>query len=1171
MTALRRPVPRLPLLLVVVLALAACTFDETLPGEPAIACATTPGAPPCPSGFRCVESLGRCVREGPPGEAPTATSASLTPARGAAHTEYVLEFEAQGPLGAPPVATASLVPAGSTPGTSEQFPFACAPCVEGHCRCTFRPDLAAPNLEGSLTARVVLTSARGVVAPAQAVGSFEVDARPPAFDGLPEVELRAGPLSPWAGRVVTTAATGSPLRVCATFDEPLGIAPRFFIAASRQGPRTALTPRAAPVGTPGRPCAEGELPAGFGAALRIGVEVVDVVGNAAVLWLAGGVEPLPVDSEPPAPPRVAGAEALVHLRHPDGIGTDNTPQFLLRVPAGAVAEPGVLRVARQGEAGGLLVEAEVDPRVERAVVLPALDVPALQVQLIDSAGNASTVAVVREGIWSSQPTAGESTTLCSSRPYQRGRLLTEDDEARRLRRLNVPGSNGIAHVLGQGTWKRRFPAVPGFDAFAYPALVHDVARGEVLLLGSSDTDMKLLRFDGTDLVPHSQARSMPIVRASHAMALDPATGEPVLFGGGFLTSLCDTWVWDGQQLRPVDTCADGDPSRPGRRYGHALAGDPEHGGVLMLGGRDDSAVPPRELWRWANRAWTRLEAGSVEDGGLPWLGESSMAFIHDDGGPAMVAVGHPRFPDGGESGDVETWRGESAGESWRWRRLHHSSCSGDDLPCSQTVRLASHPATFDLWASVGDDTGSRLFAWRAGGWVPLGEATTETAQGLVSAPERQGEGPSFLLTSVEDDVLRFRRCDLSGHCELLHRTSEAPSGRWNAAMAPQGGGLVLVGGQQPTTYALQDAWRFDGRDWSPAPMLPAPRNRPGLARYPDSADELWMWGGDPGDFDTLGRAFALDGRGWRELPSLTFGGEAPAHPLLAPMTSPRLGTGLIGAAYGSPTFLWQRSGDSAVASTLGPTLDLDGHGAWDPSTDTLRVLTNEDGFASFDGTSWDFTPGDLLSGGLVSVPPLRATVAVGFDLFDPREGQFAVWRRDELMRRPRSADLPDPDDDGSRPTLGLPAVAWDGLRHRVVAFGGQSPAGAGSDALWELDVEEGRPAVVCRVALADASLERAELLEVTFDAEARATDDDGSPVAVGLLPWLGGAFRGGRDVPTLPGEAFSPLHVVQGSRLRRLLDQRNQLAFAVEAERRTGTLSSTLDVRAARVSVRYRR
>ncbi len=100
----------------------------------------------------------------------------------------------------------------------------------------------------------------------------------------------------------------------------------------------------------------------------------------------------------------------------------------------------------------------------------------------------------------------------------------------------------------------------------------------------------------------TQPGATPPGRYSAAMAYNPLTGQVVMFGGnGEIDTLGDTWVWNGEAWNRVDP-REGDPSP---RYGASLAFDGKK--ILLFGGFTKAGLTSNETWLFDGDKWTKVE------------------------------------------------------------------------------------------------------------------------------------------------------------------------------------------------------------------------------------------------------------------------------------------------------------------------------------------------------------------------------------------------------------------------------------------------------------------------------------------------------------------------------------------------------------------------------------
>jgi uncharacterized protein (TIGR03437 family) len=171
-------------------------------------------------------------------------------------------------------------------------------------------------------------------------------------------------------------------------------------------------------------------------------------------------------------------------------------------------------------------------------------------------------------------------------------------------------------------------------------MAYDSAHGQVVMFGGlglttlNDTWV----WDGTNWT-QKFPQTVPPARQYHAMAYDSAHGQVVMFGG---VAASDTWVWDGTnwaQKSPKN-------SPPARSY-PAMAYDSVHGVVVMFGGSDNSNNPLGDTWEWDGQNWTQQSPQTSPS--ARYLG----AVDYDSGNDQVVMFGGR----GGNGllGDTWTW------------------------------------------------------------------------------------------------------------------------------------------------------------------------------------------------------------------------------------------------------------------------------------------------------------------------------------------------------------------------------------------------------------------------------------------------------------------------------------------------------------------------------------
>ncbi len=182
-----------------------------------------------------------------------------------------------------------------------------------------------------------------------------------------------------------------------------------------------------------------------------------------------------------------------------------------------------------------------------------------------------------------------------------------------------------------------------------------------------------------------------------------------------------------------------------------------------------------------------------------------------------------------------------------------------------------------------DDTWVRSGA----SWLPLPVpgpgARTEHAMAYDAARDRVvlfgGEAPGALL----DDLWEF---DGASWLQIPPSALPSPSARRNAMIAYQSarGRCLLYGGEGLGGALLDDAWEWDGAQWSPVPPGPGPGPLADAAMTYDAAREraLLFGGRGPGGFSSA--TWQFDGTHWSEVISAAPDATIPA---------PRAGAAMI--------------------------------------------------------------------------------------------------------------------------------------------------------------------------------------------------------------------------------------------------------------------------------------
>lgn len=150
---------------------------------------------------------------------------------------------------------------------------------------------------------------------------------------------------------------------------------------------------------------------------------------------------------------------------------------------------------------------------------------------------------------------------------------------------------------------------PGPGGRVHFAMAYDTKRKQVILFGGFDERYEahndLWAWSGRTWQKLSEGG--PPARSHHSIAYDSQQGVIVLFGGlraaKSTDALADTWIWDGQRWREINTVG------PARRSNHLMAYDPtRHKTILYGGGSWDGKVRTgyEDLWEWDGKSWLQV-------------------------------------------------------------------------------------------------------------------------------------------------------------------------------------------------------------------------------------------------------------------------------------------------------------------------------------------------------------------------------------------------------------------------------------------------------------------------------------------------------------------------------------------------------------------------------------
>jgi hypothetical protein len=311
------------------------------------------------------------------------------------------------------------------------------------------------------------------------------------------------------------------------------------------------------------------------------------------------------------------------------------------------------------------------------------------------------------------------------------------------------GTVGTTWVFNQSGWTNVTGSVGGPSPRSGVQMAWDAARDGVLLYGGIAPNGNVF-YDDTWLLASGTWENLtstvgtgPGPRGAGVMAVDPATGNPVLVGGAYASGgqfSTQTWEFANESWVNLTTTA-GPPPAP--RVFLGFAPDPAIGGLVLYGGQEPSGPDYSDTWTFINGTWANITAGEQTSPGTL----RSMSFVDD------AAYGAPVLFDGDTTGtghaSASTWLFSPGGQwenitglvgtppSGRWAGMSawdpSENASGAIVTFGGCQALGCAISLNDTWvfsvppvsvslgaggATVAADTETEFTATAAGGFPP---------------------------------------------------------------------------------------------------------------------------------------------------------------------------------------------------------------------------------------------------------------------------------------------------------------------------------------------------------------------------------------------------------------------------------------------------------------------
>jgi hypothetical protein len=311
--------------------------------------------------------------------------------------------------------------------------------------------------------------------------------------------------------------------------------------------------------------------------------------------------------------------------------------------------------------------------------------------------------------------------------------------------------------------------------------------------------------------------SAPSARLHAAIALDPANGTTLLFGGRSGSQvLADTWTWDGSTWT-----AQNPATSPPALESASMVYDNIGHRIVLFGGIGSDGNATSATWAWNGTTWAALAPATVP----PPRYAASMASDAVTGTGVLF---------GGISG------GSSLGDTWSWDGNNWVP----NTPATSPPARSGAAMTFDaarravvlFGGAAGSDNRSDTWTWDGADWSQQHPASSPPGRNdaaLAFDPVTQtailfggssGNGDASGTTALGDTWV-WNGSTWSTSLALSIVPTLSPSARTGAAIAtgPSSHRLVLFGGQSAGSgaVALGDTWSIATLTTNPPQPTPS--------------------------------------------------------------------------------------------------------------------------------------------------------------------------------------------------------------------------------------------------------------------------------------------------------------------------------------------------------------
>jgi hypothetical protein len=527
------------------------------------------------------------------------------------------------------------------------------------------------------------------------------------------------------------------------------------------------------------------------------------------------------------------------------------------------------------------------------------------------------------------------------------------------------------------------------------------SSGALLFGGTTSTGPNLQTYTLTGTTWTTQFPPFsPVTRTGHALLLDPARQNNLLFGG--LTPggnpLADTWTWSNNQWNLIST-----PTAPPARSGHRMAFDRTANLGLLFGGEDAAGAALNDFWNWNGTTWAQLTPTTLP----PARARHGMAFD---------ALRNRTIVHGGKNG------ASRLSDVWEWDGTTWTEASAAVRPSERHGPSMVYDTSRNRLTLFGGRDATQFFAdtWQlANNPGPLNPGLAWERKTTTNAPSARNSH-AMAFDAARGETIAFGGYDgnpvgetwaFDGANWTQRNPAIQPTARSGPSMCYDAARsrVVMFGGFNLTQFSIQETWEWDGANWSLANPATRPTARMfGAMSYDATRQRCVLFGGLANGGIDLGDTWEYDGTNWTQV--ATTGPSARRSALLA-FDPLRNETVLFGG--GSSTL--------ATAETW----------AWNGTTWTQRTLATSPSPRFPGAMAFDSARGKVVMYG-----GSDATYTTNYS--DSWDWDGANWQPTQLRRA---------DGDWNPGARDGHAMAYDPRAERVVLHGGETASGCQQD-VW---------------------------------------------------------------------------------------------------------------------------